>query len=315
MSRPGVKKVLDPTLASLLAIGDQVTPSVPPALNFLHVALKLAVAEKPPEETLPDSDDSGSEDVVSDPEEVVEQEERFEQRFRVHKRKEGLKSDRTLKAAFKLMDCLIGQYKLNRTDEILRELAPACKARAGDWHVKYIQSTAFVRWKQYKFKEALELFLEQQTIVGVSAALCENIGHTYSSMGDLTKAEEYFERAIELLKRGSYGNRGGIYMGLGLVRDRLGKTKEALPILEQASRPSSSACRSTHPTRSPRPHPRPEPLPEPPSLTRMSRLSSTTRRSTPRTSGSWTRRSSPRRTCRSARRTRSSGSRGRRART
>ena len=71
MSRPGVKKVLDPTLASLLAIGDQVTPSVPPALNFLHVALKLAVAEKPPEETLPDSDDSGSES--DDPSESVEQ--------------------------------------------------------------------------------------------------------------------------------------------------------------------------------------------------------------------------------------------------
>jgi len=132
------------------------------------------------------------------------------------------------------MDCLIGQYKLNRTDEILEELAPVCAERGGDWKVKHIQSTAFVRWKQYKFKEALALFLQQQEIVGASAALCENIGHTYSSIGDLPKAEEYFERAIELLKRGSFGNRGGIYMGLGLVRDRLGKTREALPILEQA---------------------------------------------------------------------------------
>jgi tetratricopeptide (TPR) repeat protein len=109
-----------------------------------------------------------------------------------------------------------------------------CAERGGDWKVKHIQSTAFVRWKQYKFKEALALFLQQQEIVGASAALCENIGHTYSSIGDLPKAEEYFERAIELLKRGSFGNRGGIYMGLGLVRDRLGKTREALPILEQA---------------------------------------------------------------------------------
>jgi len=132
------------------------------------------------------------------------------------------------------MDCLIGQYKLNRTDEILAEVEAVCQQRGGDWKIKYIQSTAFVRWKQYKFKEALKLFLEQQEIVGASAALCENIGHTYSSLGDLPKAEEYFERAIELLKRGSYGNRGGIYMGLGLVRDRLGKTREALPILEQA---------------------------------------------------------------------------------
>ena len=41
---------------------------------------------------------------------------------------------------------------------------------------------------------------EQEGIVGASAALCENIGHTYSSMGDLAKAEEYFVRSIELLK-------------------------------------------------------------------------------------------------------------------
>ena len=150
------------------------------------------------------------------------------------RRREGLGTDRSLKQAFRLMDSLIGQYKLNRTDEILAEIESICEARGGDWKVKYIQSKAFVRWKQYNFKEALGLFLQQQEIVGGSAALCENIGHTYSSLGDLAKAEEYFERAIELLKRGSYGNKGGIYMGLGLVRDRLGKTREALPILQQA---------------------------------------------------------------------------------
>ena len=81
---------------------------------------------------------------------------------------------------------------------------------------------------------ALALFLEQQKLVGASAALCENIGHTLSSLGQLPRAEEYFEKAIALLERGSYGNRGGIYMGLGLVRDRLGKTREALPILRQS---------------------------------------------------------------------------------
>jgi len=158
----------------------------------------------------------------------------LETRVAALKRKEGLASDRTLKQAFKLMDCLIGQYKLNRTDEILKELEAVCMEKGHDWKVKYIQSTAFVRWKQYRFKDALALFLKQQDIVGASAALCENIGHTYSSLGNLPEAETYFERAIELLKRGSYGNRGGIYMGLGLVRDRMNKTREALPILQQA---------------------------------------------------------------------------------
>ena len=36
------------------------------------------------------------------------------------------------------------------------------------------------------------------------------------------------------MKHGSFGNKGGIYMGLGLVRDRMGKTRDALPILHQA---------------------------------------------------------------------------------
>ena len=230
MSRPGMAKVLDPAVASLLLAGEETLPSVPVSLNHLHSCVGALV--KAAADALDDDDED--EAIISDPEESLAQEERLEQRLRLLKRKEGLSSDRTLKSAFKLMDCLIGQYKLNRTDEILAEVEAVCQQRGGDWKIKYIQSTAFVRWKQYKFKEALKLFLEQQEIVGASAALCENIGHTYSSLGDLPKAEEYFERAIELLKRGSYGNRGGIYMGLGLVRDRLGKTREALPILEQA---------------------------------------------------------------------------------
>lgn len=36
------------------------------------------------------------------------------------------------------------------------------------------------------------------------------------------------------MQQGSFGNKGGIYLGLGLVRDRMGKTHEALPILHQA---------------------------------------------------------------------------------
>jgi tetratricopeptide (TPR) repeat protein len=135
---------------------------------------------------------------------------------------------------FKLLDCLIGQYKLNRTDELLADVADACESLGGEWRIKHIQSSAFCRWKQYRFREALDLFLRQQELVGASAALCENIGHTYSSLGDLAQAEAYLERAIGLLDHGSFGNRGGIYMGLGLVRERLGKVSEALPILQQS---------------------------------------------------------------------------------
>jgi len=170
-------------------------------------------------------DDSGADSeggVLSDPEETLAQEERYERRLANLRRRRGLRDERTLKQAFQLLDCLIGQYKLNRTDEVLDEIADACEALGGDWRVKHLQSSAFCRWKQYRFRDALRLFLRQQEIVGASAALCENIGHTYSSLGELQQAEQYFERAVALLEAGSFGNRGGIYMGLGLVRERLG---------------------------------------------------------------------------------------------
>ena len=241
--RPGATRVVDETVSrQLFARGDDISPGVASGSKLLHL-VACAKAEPTPSppapapaagsdhgEGLSDSDNG----ILSDPEETLLQEERLEKRVAALRKRRGLSDDATLKQVFKLLDCLIGQYKLNRTEKILSEVAAVCKERGGDWYVKHIQSLAFCRWKQYRFKEALSLFLEQQKIVGASAALCENIGHTYSSLGDLPQAETYFERAIELLKHGSFGNRGGIYMGLGLVRDRLGKTREALPILEQA---------------------------------------------------------------------------------
>ena len=263
------KKLLD---AQIAALGEQMSatpekkpaatpapsttpPSTKPPSTKAASKEKAAAASKPRRPPPPsadaaredeDDDDDGSEvdgtdsesGILSDPEETAAQEERLELRVAKLRRKRGEAHDSTLKHTFKLLDCLIGQYKLNRVDAVLAEIADVCHAAKGrgasDWHVKYIQALAFCRWKQHRFKEALELFYQQQEIVGASSALCENIGHTLSSLGDLPKAEEYFERAIELLKHGSFGNRGGIYMGLGLVRERLGKLKEALPILEQA---------------------------------------------------------------------------------
>eukprot|EP00967_Tisochrysis_lutea_P063072 scaffold81223_cov35-Tisochrysis_lutea.AAC.3 len=229
---------LDPAISlQLLEIGDEVSPAPPPAAAApLHLKLlkpgELTAAEASEDEVTSGADSEGG--ILSDPEETAAQEDRYERRLAMLRRKYGPHDERTLTQVFKLLDCLIGQYKLNRTDELLADFAELCEARGGEWRIKHIQSSAFCRWKQYRFREALDLFLRQQELVGPSAALCENIGHTYSSLGDLSQAEAYFEQAVELLKRGSFGNRGGIYMGLGLVRERLGKVSEALPILLQS---------------------------------------------------------------------------------
>ena len=85
--------------------------------------------------------------ILSDPEETAAQEERLELRVAELRRKRGEAHDSTLKHTFKLLDCLIGQYKLNRVDAVLAEIADVCHAAKGrgasDWHVKYIQAHAF----------------------------------------------------------------------------------------------------------------------------------------------------------------------------
>ena len=50
------------------------------------------------------------------------QQERLEERMRRLRASRGPSHDATLKATFKLLDCLIGQYKLNMTDRVLSEV-------------------------------------------------------------------------------------------------------------------------------------------------------------------------------------------------
>ena len=160
-SRPGTVKLIDPSVsAQLLTSGDDVSPRLPAASGRpLHSALGLAGAAPPARAAAAPSkeehgDTDSDEGILSDPEETLAQEERLERRVGALRRKLGLGDDKTLKQVFKLLDCLIGQYKLNRTERLLQEVGPDCTAKGGDWRIKYIQSLAFCRWKQYRFKEA-----------------------------------------------------------------------------------------------------------------------------------------------------------------
>ena len=150
----------------------------------------------------------------------------------------GFKDPNAMDVVFELFNVWIGLYRLNKTDTLLQEVLPICEQLGGPYFIKGIQMLGFCRWKQYRYAEALELFHKMERLVGPSAALCENIGHTYSSMGDLNKAEEYFENALKFSqaeKKGDKeGNTGGILLGLGLIKDRKGDFEQALPILQQA---------------------------------------------------------------------------------
>jgi len=175
-----------------------------------------------------------------DPERVEEQEEnerKLEARYIKQKDERGLDDEETLKTFFALFDNCIQLYRLNKLSDYLAEVVPVCRKRDDKYKLKAVQALAFVRWKQSKFREALPLFHEMEEILGKGAALCENIAHTYNSLGDYEKAEDYFRQSLKFIEQEhgmNRGNRGGVLLGLGLVRDRLGKHKEALPVCLKA---------------------------------------------------------------------------------
>ncbi|CAK0819597.1 unnamed protein product, partial [Prorocentrum cordatum] len=80
------------------------------------------------------------------------------------------------------------------------EVVPACEWRQDDLAIKAVQALAFTRWKQGRYREALERFHELEGWFGKNAALCENIGHTYAAIGAYDEAELYFSDAMALTK-------------------------------------------------------------------------------------------------------------------
>jgi tetratricopeptide (TPR) repeat protein len=73
--------------------------------------------------------------------------------------------------------------------------------------------------------------------MGKNAALCENIGHTYNTIGAYSQAEQYFQDALTLTRhmpnRGE-SNEGGILLGLAGVQERRGSFAESLPTAQKA---------------------------------------------------------------------------------
>ncbi|GAB5353176.1 hypothetical protein AAMO2058_000015300 [Amorphochlora amoebiformis] len=179
---------------------------------------------------------------MEDPVAFAKAEEVTEAQYKTYKKNHGLKSELTLKVAFRLLDICIGQYKLDRCTQILEEVKEACASEEtkSEWYTRYIQSKAFCLWKQSKFKEALVLFEEMTTIVGKSSKLLENMGHTHNSLGQYKKAQECFEEALALvdiekaLHPESDTHKGGLHMGLGLVKKRQGDVKGGLEDLKKS---------------------------------------------------------------------------------
>eukprot|EP00435_Cladocopium_sp_Y103_P024362 s1485_g6.t1 len=167
----------------------------------------------------------------------IKEEARLEKLFQEQRQQQGLDDDGTLNTFFQLFDMWIQLYRLNKCMEVLEEVVPICRRRGGDFHVKGVQALAFTLWKKSQFKESIKLFHEIEDLIGSSAALCENMGHTYSSMGNYDEAAKYFQRALRCLDQEvgkKTGDRAGILLGLGLIEDRLGHFEEALAAVRES---------------------------------------------------------------------------------
>jgi tetratricopeptide (TPR) repeat protein len=175
---------------------------------------------------------SGDESVHETAETQNENEKYLEELFEDCCKEFGLENAVTIEVFLRLFDVLIGMYRLDRCDQLLKEVLPAIdrlesksvegtasSSLSSKYKLKGIQCLAFTRWKQGKLSEAMDLFMQMESLLPQpSPALLENMGHTYSSMGNLDKAKEYFEKSIEA---GS-PNEGGILLGLGLLSERSG---------------------------------------------------------------------------------------------
>eukprot|EP00930_Biecheleria_cincta_P005969 TRINITY_DN10693_c0_g1_i1.p1 TRINITY_DN10693_c0_g1~~TRINITY_DN10693_c0_g1_i1.p1 ORF type:complete len:428 (+),score=83.12 TRINITY_DN10693_c0_g1_i1:37-1320(+) len=197
-----------------------------PRVILISLVLELLLVSQPPSSAASKIDE-GPELAI----EQVHEEGILEVKYADYKARYGVSDRRTLVVFFQLFDLWIMLYRLNKADQALQEVLPACEWRRDDLTIKAVQALAFTRWKQGRYLEALAGFHEMEGWTGKNAALCENIGHTYNALGLFGEAETYFNQSLQLVDMkgpNEEGNRGGILLGLAGIRERQGKLAEAL---------------------------------------------------------------------------------------
>jgi len=166
---------------------------------------------------------------------------RGKEKLRVLEQTRGKDDVATLEAMFDFFHALITSYRLSECDEVLSRFFDACKKRTlkeknDTFYIQMIQATAFLRYKQSRFKECCELFEEMQTLIGLNDRLLENMGNAYNSIGDYKKAQECFHKALEVIdlkppEEQARCNRGGILLGLAMIQKSAGNFQDALKTL------------------------------------------------------------------------------------
>jgi tetratricopeptide (TPR) repeat protein len=131
---------------------------------------------------------------------------------------------------------------LARADLLDATEAQARRRTGGDLFVRVMQMKAFMRYKQFRFKESLALFYTFRDMVGPSPELLENMGHTHNTVGEPDKAVKCFQEALEVVALRAditpgyvaSDHSGGLLLGLGVSLRRMGKVREGLGKMNEA---------------------------------------------------------------------------------
>ncbi len=166
---------------------------------------------------------------------IYQQYETYKSRFVSLSEEKGYEHTHTLKAAFDYYTSLITQYRLTEGDELLDKIFSACVSR-GTWSSYYIlaiQARAFLRFKQGKYQEALDYFIQQIDILGPHEAIYENMALVYSRLGEYKEASTCYARAILLIRQKPLEKQkfSTLLMGLSTVLDSF---EDSLTVLEES---------------------------------------------------------------------------------
>jgi tetratricopeptide (TPR) repeat protein len=145
--------------------------------------------------------ESGGEDLASILTEEVAAEFNLKQCYEKHG--STYNHPEVIAACLRMLESWILLYKLQPMDDLIEKIegfAEAMSSKSDDdaLYIKVLQMKAFMRFKQHRFKDALELFLKFKGLVGPSPELLENIGHTCNALGDDEAAVKYFQEAIKI---------------------------------------------------------------------------------------------------------------------
>jgi tetratricopeptide (TPR) repeat protein len=206
-------------------------------------ALDKAKAKAASSETKAKGDDEGGEDLSA----IFAEESAAEADLAAKRASLGIEHPDTIRAAIRMLESWILLYKLKPMDDLIAEVLPTCEKLAeesGDntLYVKVLQLKAFMRYKQFKHREALNLFYTFKDIVGASPELLENIGHTHNHVGEHDKALTCFKDALQIYdireKLDPNFNRdkyvGGTLLGIGTTYKALRDYPKALDYMQQA---------------------------------------------------------------------------------